>query len=303
MKNVERRKMNREQRFNQIDRADSIKTVKKADLKKSLDMVQTLKGDANKTSEQELFVAIVHDSLGKVDSKLQTKFANKLPELVNKVGQFDSENSVFRGAKRALKQLVKGKDLARGAGKIIRKFALGKAQLDNDRTRLSSEEVVASFDKIFEKVSNNKPASDAELIKFHANNNAEMPRVPASNTESTGSTTGVDTTGVDEEFEARRRDAVIASDVLWNSKPGYSSLDRVNHLVDFFAEEQIIGSETESRRATEVLDGIRESSKGEEKAARAFDLMVNYFKDIFEVNPPETTATENNNEGVSNEDQ
>jgi hypothetical protein len=282
MESVNNLKLTRKEKFQQIDRADSINKINKKDLKSAVNSVQKFSGDVGKTSEQELFTAIVYDGLGKIDQKIQAKFIEKLPELIEKVASFDADNAVLRGTRRALRQLVQENSLAKGAGKILRQFALGKSQLDTDRTRLSSEQSASSFDQIFKKVSANKIASEAELIKFNHNNRAEFSReIKDTTIKEVNPTEKVDEFKA--EFELRKKVAQSVVDVIENDDPTLSSLDRMNKVVNFYVSETVSKDASVHKRAELILDAINNTGSDVELAKEAYRMMSEYMKSVFEI--------------------
>lgn len=278
-------KLNRKQRLQQIDRSASIKSINKKDLKAAVNSVQNFVGDTTKTSEQELYTALISNGLGKIDINIQSKFMDKLPSLIEKVSTFDAPNAVFRGTKRALKQLVNENILARGAGRILKRFALGKSQLDQDRTRLSADQTASSFDKIFKKVSSNKIASVAETNKFNENNSAEFTREKTTNLNTANDIKVVDTFDpLKAEFEMRKKQAQFVADIIENDDPSISALDRMNKVVNFYVSETVTKDASVHKRAEIILDAINKTGSDIELAKEAYRMMSEYMKSVFEIN-------------------
>ena len=130
-------------------------------------------------NETELFAAAVHSHFSRESNPNQlNKFERLLADEVNIMSDRGREIKFFNATKRTLRKMVKSKDLAHAEYKEIKAKAFGKAQLDSNRTNLStmrSEEAkssdtpVRTIDTALTKFESNQGASDLEIKIFRKN--------------------------------------------------------------------------------------------------------------------------------------
>jgi hypothetical protein len=141
--------------------------------------------DHTRTNEQEFFAALVHRKLSQVSRKAQTVFEQEFPRLIKEIKELDSENYLFRAVKGILRLLVRKGLISRTARREIRSYAIGKAQLDNNRTRLSTARLnsepddtpVRAVKTALAKFKENEPAGEAELSSFRGQNRKEFSKI------------------------------------------------------------------------------------------------------------------------------
>lgn len=150
---------------------NSINILRKAKNEKSSDITVN-----SKVNEQDLFASLVHLSLKQIDSKLGDEYAQKLPDLIKDVSKFDSENAVLKAAKRSLYKLVKLRKLSNGAAKIIRRIVVGKSQLDDNLTNLSTKRLenaketpLRAVKTALERIVKNNRASEEQFLEYRKN--------------------------------------------------------------------------------------------------------------------------------------
>src|SRR5690606_12543604 len=94
--------------------------------------------ELSRVNEQELFAALLTSAFDQQEPKLGELFRTAFKERFERIREKYPEDGVFRASRRALKHLIKSKVLTRAEARTLRRLALGKAQLDSDRTRLST---------------------------------------------------------------------------------------------------------------------------------------------------------------------
>jgi hypothetical protein len=147
----------------------SIDRIRKIDNPKSADLTEN-----SRINEQDLFAAITENSLGQISTELSSKFNLAFAKEVETFKVLEEPNSMLKATRKALNSLIKDNQLSRYAAKQIRKFAVGKAQLDDNRSRLSvakenpesSETPLRAVKTALQKISENAIASDAEFHEY-----------------------------------------------------------------------------------------------------------------------------------------
>lgn len=147
----------------------SMDRIRKIDNPKSADITEN-----SRINEQDLFAAVVENALGQVDPELSTKFSAAFAKEVEQFKALEQSDTMLKATRRALNSLIKDNALSRYAAKQIRKFALGKSQLDDIRSKLSvakedaesSETPLRAVKTALQKISENAIATDAEFIEF-----------------------------------------------------------------------------------------------------------------------------------------
>ena len=132
----------------------------------------------SRVNEQELFAALTHRALSDRDPKLGNSFSEKFPSLVEELRSKFPKDYTFRAAKRIIRSLIKEGELSKLEGKALRRFAVGKSQLDSEPSKLSTSNItssandtaVRSFGKALEKIAKNEIASEEVMSSFRAHN-------------------------------------------------------------------------------------------------------------------------------------
>lgn len=166
--------------------------ISSADLINSVALIKSAKAgepvsaaeitERTRLNEQELYGALVHQGLGEQKGSLAAAFEEKLKSELPKQKKSDSENYFLCTVRKVLRGLKAAGQLTVNAFREIRRNALGLAQLDSDRTRLSvarrsdkaDDTPLRSLKTVLDKLGKNGPASDAELKAFVANNRKEV---------------------------------------------------------------------------------------------------------------------------------
>jgi hypothetical protein len=147
----------------------SIDRIRKIENPKSADLTEN-----SRINEQDLFAAITENSLGQISSELSSKFNLAFAKEIESFKGLEDPNSMLKATRKSLNSLIKDNLLSRYAAKQIRKFAVGKAQLDDNRFRLSiakenpesSETPLRAVKTALQKISENAIASDAEFLEY-----------------------------------------------------------------------------------------------------------------------------------------
>lgn len=136
--------------------------------------------DTSRVNEQEVFAATVIESVNKQEPKVAREFWSKFEEFAKNLSKSDPGNAIFEAARRTLKGMRRSGTIAKDIARSIKKFSLGKSQLDSKRDMLSVDNVtgkrgdtalrevktaVAKFNK-------NVEATDEEFAAFKRNNAA-----------------------------------------------------------------------------------------------------------------------------------
>lgn len=103
--------------------------------------------DYTRINEQQFYAVNLYDGLKQVDVKIADKFAGYTAEALAKITESGIDfSSLIRASKRALNRLILAKDVKRTVARELRGFALGKSQLDSDRTKLSVSRLTDAAD-------------------------------------------------------------------------------------------------------------------------------------------------------------
>ncbi|MCB0335849.1 MAG: hypothetical protein KDD62_06070 [Bdellovibrionales bacterium] len=144
--------------------------------------------DLSRVHEQQLFVASVYAALrqgyGNVAEDFLNRFETSLRGL--EAGEKDSA-LLIRATRRALRQIIKTGALGRKAARSIRRYALGKSQLDSDRTQLSEKRLndtpddtpLRTVKTAFDRFSGNVEAIKEEHAAFKAHLRTEAVEKPS----------------------------------------------------------------------------------------------------------------------------
>lgn len=288
--------LSRAERRQQVSKANNLEEVSSANLKIALNKIKTANGkearitDNSRVSEQEVFSALIYEGLGKIDKNLQSEFLGSLSELIKNVKEFDPKNSVLRGTKRALKKLINSKSLVKDAARELRKFALGKSQLDNDNTRVSSSKLesqtnstpVRSVKNALNMVSNNEIANNETHYAFKQNNKLEF--LKKGKTDSVNGTSGEDTqANFDKEFKLRSENAKELAPLIEGPQEGYTKDSRVKAVQEFFEKEASSLDEKVHESANEILDDILTMGSSEFDQASFDNKLKAYMQDVFNI--------------------
>jgi len=138
-----------------------------------------------RVNEQEWFAAIAHQELKNRSEKLAKIFEERLPEVMERVKEIDDKNFVFRAVKRIIRRLRRTGEITRETAITIRRFAVGKAQLDSDRTRLSTSRLtdapgdtpLRSVKTALLKFGENVGATEQEINAFLSKNRRELRKI------------------------------------------------------------------------------------------------------------------------------
>ncbi len=134
--------------------------------------------DTSRVNEQEVFAATVIESVNKQDPKIAREFWNKFEELTKIMSKKDPSNAIFEAARRTLRGMRRSGSIAKEIAKGIKKYSLGKSQLDSKRDTLSTENVTGKRgDTAFREVKTavakfekNVEATEEEFAAFKINN-------------------------------------------------------------------------------------------------------------------------------------
>ena len=155
-------------------------------IKASLQFVKRATGEkgatidaTTKANEQELFATMMHKRLAAKDPELGGKFKKYFKRALEQVKDNDKSEPVFRAARRAMRKLVKTDELVKQELAVkIRRFAAGKAQLDDDKKHVlvdALSEVDAEPSKTLEEallmVKSNSRLSKSEHTDFKSSMN------------------------------------------------------------------------------------------------------------------------------------
>jgi hypothetical protein len=133
-------------------------------------------------NEQELFGALIHLQIKQYSPEVLRQLEHKFCEQLPKLRKADPVNYALRAARRTIKFLRTKRLTPQVELKEIRRYALGMAQLDDDRTRLSvsrlskesKETPLRAIKTVLAKLPGNTPASDEELLLFRSNIRSEI---------------------------------------------------------------------------------------------------------------------------------
>ena len=93
---------------------------------------------AGKISEQDMFAAIAHQELKRINGALADKFASEFPDMLRHMLPQKGANAPFKAADRILRAYLRNKEINQRQYKAIRDEAFGKAQFDTDRSQLGA---------------------------------------------------------------------------------------------------------------------------------------------------------------------
>lgn len=128
-------------------------------------------------NEEELYSAIILKRLTRRASSLAAQLVEALPEQIKKIHTNKGSIQVFKATDRIMRRLVKGGQISRNVYRRLRNFAFGKAQLDSDRSWLSTKRSedqakgdtpLRTLATALSKYQTNSPASPEEIRAFRA---------------------------------------------------------------------------------------------------------------------------------------
>jgi len=166
----------------------SVSSITDAQLRESLNVVSKVKdpkrvgelSDLSRVNEQDMFAAITHAQIEKIDPKEATIFEAKFSELFVELNKKDPSNAVFETTRRVLKGMRRTGEISKELFKKIRLFSLGKAQLDSKRDELATKNVTGkkgdtalrAVKTALGKFASNVEATVEELSNFKNHNGA-----------------------------------------------------------------------------------------------------------------------------------
>lgn len=129
--------------------------------------------DNSRINEQELFASMAHYLTGKLDSGIRSAFEATFTKHALSEELADSAHAVLQATRRSLRTLVQDNKIPQIVARAIRRIALGKAQLDDDRTTLrtgrqpgSAETPLRSLKVALGKIQANPIATGIEHREF-----------------------------------------------------------------------------------------------------------------------------------------
>jgi len=129
--------------------------------------------DASAISEQDLYAANAHQALAKLNPGSGERFLTELTQIAPKIAENHGTALGFKAADRVMRAMVRDGTLSHAEYRDIRASALGRSQIDSDRTSLSRTNLKASTDgaavsriTIQSKVESNAVATVAEVQAF-----------------------------------------------------------------------------------------------------------------------------------------
>ena len=122
---------------NKINVQDNIKQVSD-----SIELIKsaTKNPHKGKVNEQELFASFVHQQLADRKPNIAEKFMKSFENKLNELKDAGENNKILRAVRQALKKLVRQDNVLTQTESLnIRRYAIGMAQLDDDKTLLSTK--------------------------------------------------------------------------------------------------------------------------------------------------------------------
>lgn len=116
---------------------DSIVFIKST--RRNTDSTSISLTENSRINEQELFASIAHYLTGKLSSGIRTTFESTFSRHAQSEELANSAHAVLQATRRSLRSLVQDNEIPQIVARAIRRIALGKAQLDDDRTTLRTE--------------------------------------------------------------------------------------------------------------------------------------------------------------------
>ena len=100
--------------------------------------------DNSRVNEIHTYAAFIHQRLQDKNPALAERFLQELPERLQGVSDGPKKSALFKVSGRIVRDMIRSGDLKRGDYIKIRRYAFGKAQLDSDRTALSTGRIATS---------------------------------------------------------------------------------------------------------------------------------------------------------------
>ena len=130
-----------------------------------------------RVNEQDCYAALVHHALASIKPNLVAQFERQLKPALASYQNNHSDTNLFKISDRILRQLIRDKLLTQEQYKIIRDFAFGKAQLDSNRIKISSEKTdgakaddtpTRAVSTFYKRLESNQVANSSEIAQFRA---------------------------------------------------------------------------------------------------------------------------------------
>ena len=153
----------------------SIAIVLSADQKTPLSPEQIT--PSKRINEQESYATLVHHSLTSTHPQLAKRFEQELKQATESYKKNHGDTNMFKISDRIVRQFVREKAITQEQYQALRNYSFGNAQLDNNRTLLSSARAedaigdntpVRAVSTFYKKLETNQPATSEEIAIFRA---------------------------------------------------------------------------------------------------------------------------------------
>lgn len=140
--------------------ASSLESIKRASMS---DPSYRVDAKTNLT-EKEAYATLVHSKLNALNPKLAEQFIAQLPEALKRRRQIDGDGDLFKATDRILRGMIQDGSLSQDQYRSLKSYALGKSQMDGDRTSLSNSN--STLLDLIKMLSENSIADTDELKAF-----------------------------------------------------------------------------------------------------------------------------------------